>query len=167
METAFADYEVAIIEKEVTKKPYKDIAFLLDRTVEEVTAFVNQFLHGKDIISLQQLRDQEKKDRPPVIRKPREKKEKKKEPVITSRIIIPDQKQKRNRAGEIIYRTREVDLSKLHEVKIDNKTWIYIRPGQDPEEVRKKYLQRLADCKSRFVDNEKTFKEVKKFKPAV
>src|SRR4051812_5944632 len=128
MENEFADFEIAIIEKEVTKKPFRDIAFLIDRSIEEVTSFINQFLQGKEIVSYQQQLDQKKKDRPPVIRKPRPKKqktEKKKEPVIKSRIIIPDQKQKRNRAGEIIFKTKVVDLSKLQQVKIDTKTWIY------------------------------------------
>jgi hypothetical protein len=165
MENSFDEFEVNIIEKEITKKSYRDIAFLLDRSVEEVTIFINQWLEGKEITSLQQLRDQAKKDRPPVIRSLKRKKNKKEDPLITSRIILPDQKQKKNRAGELIYKTREVDLSKMHEVKIDRRTWIYIKPGQNEEVVKKKYLQRLADCKSTFIENEKPTKEVKKFKP--
>lgn len=36
------------------------------------------------------------------------------------------------------------DLSKLQEVVIDIRTRIYITPGTDPEEAKKRYLSRLG-----------------------
>jgi len=38
--------------------------------------------------------------------------------------------------------TRQIDLSSLIPLKLDHKTTIYIRPDQDPEAVRNKYLSR-------------------------
>ena len=35
------------------------------------------------------------------------------------------------------------DLSKMQEVVIDSRTRIYIEPGDDPDEARKRYLARL------------------------
>lgn len=36
------------------------------------------------------------------------------------------------------------DTSKMQEVVIDQKTKIYISVGADPEEARKRYLERMA-----------------------
>ena len=140
-----------LVEKEVRVKSYADIAFLLDKSSAEVASFINAWLPGKGIISHQMLLDENKKRRPPVVRKPREKK--KKDPIITSRIIQADQKQKRTRNGLPIFKTKAVDLSQLVQVKINRKTWIYIKPGEDPEEARAKFLQRLSDYNSRTNDN--------------
>lgn len=160
MEQPFADYEIMIIEKEVTKKSFRDIAFLLDRPVNEVTAFINQWSQDKNITTLQQQLDEKKKTKAPVVRLPREKK--KKDLQVFSRIIIPDQKQKKNRKGEIIFKTRVVDLSRLQEVRIDNKTCIYVKPGQDPVEAKERYLERLRENRSRFVESDS--KQVANFK---
>ncbi|MGN6478316.1 MAG: hypothetical protein ACTHKV_13910 [Flavipsychrobacter sp.] len=156
---SFADYEIMIIEKEVAKKSYRDIAFLLDRSVEEVKAFVTAFIQDKNIVPFQTTIEQARKARTPVVRINR-----KKAAVIISRTIEQAQKIKRNRAGEIIYKTKVVDLSKMQEVRIDRKTCIYIKPGQDPQLAKEKYLQRLKDFRSRFVEGEKE-KQVANFKP--
>jgi hypothetical protein len=155
MDNSFDDVEIAIIAKELSKKTYSDIAFLIDRSVEEVTAFINQYLEGKDLVSHQQLVNQKKQARPPVTRKPREKKEKKKELVIISRIIeLPKEKLKKTRAGEIIFRTKVTDYSKMQQVKIDSKTWIFIKAGEDPHEAKQRYFNRLVESKSKMVDSQ-------------
>ncbi|MFL5809209.1 MAG: hypothetical protein ACJ749_06775 [Flavisolibacter sp.] len=161
MENHFTEADILLLEKEICFKSYKDIAFLLDRPVDELIKFLDGWLPGKGLIPHQLLLNQKVLSRPIRVR---EKKEKKKEPVISSRIILPDQKQRRNRNGEIIYKTRKVDLSSLHSVKIDSKTWIYIKPGQDPVQAKDAYMKKLREHKSRFLEQEKTITEVKKFK---
>jgi hypothetical protein len=81
-----------IIRKEISRKSYSDIAFLLDRSVEETTTIVNELAKDIGMIPYQQVLDEKRKElkmlRPakePKIRKPRE--QKKKEPVIISRIV--------------------------------------------------------------------------------
>lgn len=167
MENAFSELDLVIIEREVTKKSYSDIAFLLDRPIEQVSSFITEFLLGKEITSFQQLKDQRKASRAPAARQAREKKAKEKKPLVISRKIIPDRNFKLNRAGEKVFTSKVIDLSQLQEVRIDSKTCIYIKPGQDPNEEKNKYLKRLADCKSRYLDQEKSTKNVSKFKPAV
>lgn len=141
----FTEADIMLIEKEISSKSYKDIAFLLDKPVEDLKAFLKDWLPGNGLIPFQQLQP-EKEKRMPAPRKPREKK--KPEPKIISRQIIQEQKVKRDRQGKPIFQTKTVDLSKLHQVRIDHKTCIYIKPGQDPEKIKKAYLKRLKESKS-------------------
>src|SRR5438034_1065961 len=128
----FTEADIMLVEKEVSSKSYKDIAFLLDKSPDDVKSFISTWLPGKNIISFQSLLNA----RPARVRPPREKK--KKDPVIISRVIERAQKEKRNRAGEIIFKIKPVDLSLLQSVKVDSKTWIYIKPGEDPVKAKEK-----------------------------
>lgn len=40
--------------------------------------------------------------------------------------------------------TRQQDLSGMRTLRIDHKTIVYIKPGQDPEKVRKQYQRTLS-----------------------
>lgn len=156
MDQHFTEADIMLIEKEISQKSYKDIAFLLDRPVEEVIGFCILYAREKGIVTYQQQLDENrpaKKVREKAEKAPREKKHagrpaKKPEPKIISRQIIQEQKVKRDRQGKPIFKTKTVDLSRLHQVRIDHKTCIYIKPGQDPEKVKKTYLKRLQESKS-------------------
>lgn len=144
-----------LIEKEITRKPYRDIAFLLDKSTEEVKAFVSAWIDGKSIIPFEPLHQPAREKKVPAERKPREKKEKKKEAKIISRRIEHEQKTRRERSERSVFKTKVVDLSKLHQVRIDQKTCIYIKPGQDPVKAKNNYLNKLKEHKSRMLQNEK------------
>ena len=150
MDTEFSEADIMLIEKELTRKSYNDIAFLIDKTAQEVAEFITAYSQAKNLIPFQHLLDQKKSSKPAVFKEPKPKKEKK--PIVFSRIIVPDEKQKKNRKGEIIFKSKPIDLSKLKQVKIDNKTWIYIKPDQDPVQARIKYMQRLTEYKSRSME---------------
>jgi hypothetical protein len=66
-----------------------------------------------------------------------------------------------------IFEIKTVDTSQLISVRIDNKTTIYIKPGQDIETARRIYQERIANSKKILYEKNKTTKEVKKFKPIV
>ncbi|HRE52256.1 MAG TPA: hypothetical protein PK339_12590 [Flavitalea sp.] len=48
------------------------------------------------------------------------------------------------RQKEKILSTRQQDLSKMRTLRIDHKTFVYLRPGQDPEKVKKQYHRTLS-----------------------
>jgi hypothetical protein len=170
VENQFAEFEIMVIEKEVSRKSYQDIAFFLDRSVDDVREFIGEWIKNRGIIPYQQVLDESKPVKPPKEKKERaprknitaiqrEKKEKVKR--ITSRVIVPDKRPAMNKRG--VYRTRVVDYSQMQTVKIDEKTYIYIKLGEDPAQAKKKYLDNLAP--RQFQSSEGKIVEVKKFKP--
>ena len=44
-------------------------------------------------------------------------------------------------------------------IVIDDKTYLLVSPDQDPEEVRKRFLERIDDARNRF--KKKAYKEIK------
>jgi hypothetical protein len=68
------------------------------------------------------------------------------------------QKNRENEKPKFVQRT--VDYSQLVSVRVDSKTIIYIKPGEDPEIAKKKYIANLK--KPQFLP---TTVQVKKFKP--
>lgn len=163
MENHFTEADILVLEKEICFKSYKDIAFLIDKSLEDLTKFLDGWLPGKGLIPFQLLLNQKAVNRPVRVR---EKKQTKKKPVILSRMILPDkpgQTKRRNALGETKYRTRKVDYSKKQMVRIDDKTWIYINEGEDPVKARIIYLKKLSEHNSSLMAREQISKEVKKF----
>jgi hypothetical protein len=166
MENEFTELEIALIEKEATRKPYSEIAFLLDRTVKEVKDFISVFFKDREIVLFQSLLDEKKKTRPSVIREPRPSKGEKKKPRKISRIIQQENKAAfKNTRGGRVYFDRQVDYSKLITVRIDDKTFVYAQPGEDPDKVREKYFHNLTLPKQISPSQRNKTLEVKKFKP--
>lgn len=62
------------------------------------------------------------------------------------RLAIATQKNEARRKKELEkkpkFNTRSIDYSQMTSIRIDAKTTIYAKPGEDPEEVRKRYLNR-------------------------
>ena len=73
---------------------------------------------------------------------------------FTNSQIEHEQKVKRTRSGAPLFKTKVVDLSRLHEVRIDRKTCIYIKPGECPVEAKYRYIKKLKEHKSRMQFNE-------------
>lgn len=150
----FTTADIMLIEKEIGRKPYSDIAFLIDRTKADVAEFVKHWLDGKDVVPYELQLQQKRASRAPVERKPRAKKEKQKKPVIISRSVPseapvkPNEGNFRMRRGQPVYNTKAVDLSKLVQVRIDAKTCIFIKPGQDPEEEKARFISNLKRANS-------------------
>lgn len=138
----FTQLDITLMQRELPQKTYADIAFLLDRSVEEVAAFINDYCRDSGLISYQQTLDQKRKTREP---KPQQRKEKKKPAKVISRILNTDQQKVnegrvRVRAGQVIYKTKKVDYTQLQTVRIDDKTVIYCKPGETPTDARERYF---------------------------
>jgi hypothetical protein len=57
VENQFAEFEIMVIEKEVSRKSYQDIAFFLDRSVDDVREFIGEWIKNRGIIPYQQVLD--------------------------------------------------------------------------------------------------------------
>lgn len=55
-----------------------------------------------------------------------------------------DAAQRRARRNQEVYRTRQVDLTGMQSVRIDHKTWIYVKPGDDIEALKRKYTRHIT-----------------------
>lgn len=95
--------------------------------------------------------------------KPTATKKKKEKPRITSARITPAATAP-YKPVQRKYKNIEHNFSLLIPVKIDHKTYIYIKPGQDAQAVKEKYLKRLLESQN-FSIGPNHSKEVKKFKP--
>ncbi len=138
--------EKTLIEREVGNKSYADIAFLIDRPVDEVREYVKLLRESAPIITHQDVVEEKRRiaaaNRKPREYKPREKK--KADPVIISRVIVPDRMSQvrnndanRNRRA---YKTRVVDYSTKRLIRVDDKTMIYVDEGEDVQAA-------IARCK--------------------
>lgn len=143
----FSEADIMLIKKEITRKSYLDIAFLLDKELQDLKLFLEEWSPAAGIISYQQLLDERQASRPVRIRKPRQMQEKK--PKIISRIIENEQKEKRQKGREPKFQTKAVDYSQLQSVRVDQRTFIYIQAGDDPKKAIEKYHQTLEDYKHR------------------
>lgn len=145
----FTSADQALIIKECRHKSAADIAFLIDQTVDDVKAFMKAYAADAGIITYQQLLDEKVKvakpraPRPAKAKAAKAQKVKVKKPVVISRVIEKGVKEtpafKTTRSGEKIWKTREVDYSKMHLVRIDDKTQVYAKPGESEDECRRRY----------------------------
>lgn len=155
----FTEADIMLIEKEVTRLSYKEIAFLVDRCVEDVSAFIDQWKEHHDVITKESLLQQKKSKNHKLQfrvvgkkndqqsgskKKAKLQKEENYNTVKTMRVTG------RKRVEEQRFQTKQVDLSKLVSVRIDAKTCIYIKPDEDPVKAKEKYFSRLSDSRTRM-----------------
>lgn len=53
----------------------------------------------------------------------------------------------RRKRHEPLFQTKTVDYSNLRTVRIDDRTVVYAKPGEDPDDVRERYLKQRAKAK--------------------
>jgi hypothetical protein len=149
MSDQFTTADIMLIEKEMGRKTYTDIAFLLDKEVVDVTTFINALAAERQLITYQQSIDAKRSAVKKVIvkqPKPIKKAEvKEKEKVMKARNLQEVYKRERDKKEQRrMFKTKKVDYSQMITVRVDSKTVVYTKPGDDPEQVRKKYLDNLA-----------------------
>lgn len=129
--------EVSMIQNLMLTKTNKEISTTLDMPVDTVTAVVRQLQIDTGLISRQVIIDQN--------RKPRAVKQKDVKPAKgisshSAELVYHEQRKKdmdRRR-----FATIPVDLNKMQSVRIDDKTTIFIKPGESALEARMNYLDR-------------------------
>jgi hypothetical protein len=142
----FSPLEIRMLMSMVHKKPDDEIAFVLDRPVEEIAAKVLDLTGGlnKAVVKIKA----PKTARLPKVKQQRApRKRKKKELTEGERLRLLARQQRKETAvrrkanEEPKFQTKKVDYSQLTAIRIDAKTIVYAKPGEDPEEVRKKYFR--------------------------
>lgn len=60
---------------------------------------------------------------------------------IKSTQLMEENRRKRNVP---LFKTKEVDLTGMYTIRVDSKTWIYVKPGDDVEALKRKYSRELT-----------------------
>lgn len=157
MQPQFTAIETMIMQREAATKTASSIAFLLDRSVDDVKWFLRSIAEDGGISTRQSQIEQKKAARPVKQKVPKPKKQK--APKIISREVkfVPSafelqQRAKRTKEAADRFQTKAVDYSQLITVKVDNRTHIYIKPGQDPQAAIDRFHKSLAGTKSYYSD---------------
>jgi hypothetical protein len=160
METKFSFFEVSMIRKLMSCKSDEDIAEILERSVPDVKEKIHELTGGNSPFQESQLQKKRQAERrAEELRLKRQEKQARKDVEkkrTTSSAIISrstaDRIQANKRRNEPKFVTKVVELSQLVAVRIDHKTTIFIKPGEDPEGAKEKYFERLHACKSRMMN---------------
>jgi hypothetical protein len=161
MENQFSEMEQSIIRNMMASKSVKDIARMVDSNVGDVAAFIKAAVEGTGIVTYQMRLDAKKMAKPAKAPKPA--KAKKKKISAAALLKIEQAKKEKEQAYKIKmakhkealaardakvyqrrppnYKTIVVDYTKLQTVRIDRKTVIYAKPGENIEALKKRFLK--------------------------
>jgi hypothetical protein len=142
----FSEMEQSIIKNSMLRKTHKQIADLLDSNVTDIAQFIQTLTTGTQIISKQMELDAHKKTKAP---KPLSKheliadqrKKDKQAEQMRKNDIEKDRHEQRRRSREPAFKTKQVDYSQMISVRIDRKTTIYAKPGEDISELKAKFIE--------------------------
>jgi hypothetical protein len=167
----FSFLETTLIRSSLDSKTDAEIALLLERDIEEISIEIDRITGGqaeKRSFDIQKIREEafqkqreiseqklaiqkEKEDRQ---RRIQEKKKlsaefkAKKEKEYRERATRMSreehrQKNRREKDSRQKFKTRELNMSELQSVKIDDKTFVFVKPGTDIEKIKKQYTRNL------------------------
>ncbi len=171
--TDFSYTELRLVQSLAPTTPLSEIAELVNKGIQEVEDLVARMFRGKNFATYQDRIDKELF----IMRKKKEIKAQEKEKRKQQKHLQKVNKQLQInkvivwRQDSIIkkdpsrYANRKIDFSNMVLVRIDNKTQIYIRPGEDPVQAKEKYLENLIHSRKSRATELKEYTEVKKFKP--
>jgi hypothetical protein len=132
---SFTFFETVLIRNELSNKSFMQIADILNKPVDEVAEYATA-IAKEEGLNLFGRNSKEKAQASKV-------KPENKQAVIISRQIEHKQSEQRRKGREPQYETKAFDPSKLIAVKVDEKTIIFIKPGEDAAAARKACLERL------------------------
>ncbi len=135
MVNEFSYTEIQIIQSFLSSKPVDYIAMIIDRPVDQVQEQITVLISGtkrlqfKDIKLKEELRNK--------IARENVRRFKEQDRLHKIKGVIPIKSGK----GDKKFELKKVDYSKMVLVKIDSKTCIQIKPGQDIEQARNNFLK--------------------------
>jgi hypothetical protein len=149
----FSYIETQVIQSLLATKPVDYIAMIVDKPAAAVEEKIRQLLCGSNRIAFAD-RQRNAGLKKKVAKENKAKLKSKKTGRIDGRAMV--------RVIEKKFSTRQEDYSKLRLVRVDSKTSIYAKPGEDPEECRKHYLAKMTAVTGTATAGR--YVEVKKFK---
>jgi len=149
METNLSVTEIRLLQGLVVKSSHQDIAAILGKPIEVIGPAVEKIAKANKLVSFQIKQDSKAKKQVAAIARKQEKvvkarKLKTNEAKIISRVIEQQQEQQRRKRNEPKYAIRQVDYSQMIAVRVDAKTTIYAKPGDDIEALKRKCLERMG-----------------------
>jgi len=145
----FSETERSIIQNMMATKSHKEIAFMVDRNIEDVAAFIKKLCAETGLPARQQKLDDKRKHRPDKVSL--KKLEKKSEAALLNREQKERNRQERRRINhekekerienEQRFETKKEDYSNKVMVKVDRNTYIYAERGKE-QQARNEYLNR-------------------------
>jgi hypothetical protein len=150
MESSLSIVEKRIIQNQLRRKPYEDIAELLDKPVSLVMNYAKEYSTGKNIVPLteQLAKKKRAKQLENVNRELQDKSQRQLERKLArTRSKDVGSALKRQREERAVLPTKAIDYSQMRAVKIDNKTTIYVRKGDDVDVAIIRYRRSLVTSK--------------------
>lgn len=164
MPVEFLPIDISIIENMMLTKSHKTIAEMIEKPVKETGELIESLCQQRELQSYQFFLDCKKairdRDKPKKVKAPKKKKGKKVEKAEQKlarekkeiRAAIDQQRagrdaqarRERSSRNEPKFETRRVDYGQKHLVRIDNKTFFYINPGEDEKAAREKFMKTYA-----------------------
>lgn len=154
MVNEFNDIERVLISQNLVRLTDEQIADIIGKPVDAVRQYINNITGGGTIrISKSQKKQKREKINVPKVKNSPAKKhlvKVNKELAERQTRISPTQIREKLKADRKMqleketFKTQQVDYTKMISVRIDHRTTIYIKPGQDPEEARKRYINSRA-----------------------
>jgi len=161
MENQFSEMDQSVIRNMMASKSAKDIARMVDSNAGDVAAFIKTAVDGTSILTYQMRLDAKKMAKPAKSAKPAKKKSKKLSDAALLKIEQAKKEKEQNYKIKMAshkealaardakayqrrppsYKTIVVDYTKLQTVRIDRKTVIYAKPGENIEALKKRFLK--------------------------
>jgi hypothetical protein len=170
MENDLSLTDIYMIQALLKKNSYEEISDLIDKPVQLIKDYADQFAKDQNKISKQSILDKKavvKKSKQERRKKINQEKEddKARELAIKKRKIENRRQQlQKTKRVEKFYQTRQENLLDKICVKIDHKTTVFVNPGTNIPEFKKRFLERMNKSKE-ILKPKKSYTEVKKFKP--
>ena len=130
MDSLFTFFEIVLIRNEIGLKSFQEIADILEKPLNDVKEIAVGMALKEGIVTYQSVLDKKKKET------------KKVTSAVKERHSESVKKQKGPQ-----YETKPFDPTKLVAVKVDDKTIIFIKPGEDATAARMACLERLKKFK--------------------
>jgi hypothetical protein len=154
-EEKFSSLELQLIRSSLATRTDEEIAEILERPVEEIRSVINDMTGEAGQRQEEILKQKEAEKQAAAIKR---KMRRKKAEDHSEKLETREKKEKREKkeqkrkndehraqlkkqesAMTRMYRTREIDLSKMKAIKIDSRTTVFVEPGDDIEKVKTKY----------------------------
>lgn len=151
MPVEFSITDQSIIKNMMLQKSAKEISRLLDCKTQDVADFIKNAVHGTNIVTHQMKIEAKHPAKKTVEKRQTISRAKIKKQEAALQIRITEEKIKlksrrqveddRKRRQPSMYKSKNVDYSKLITIKIDAKTYIYANPGDNIEKVKSNFLK--------------------------
>lgn len=134
MEHEFTQFQMVLIHQNFKKLTDEEIATIINIPIHLVHEKINHITNGGTI---------QKSKTQKLLQKQKVKSKQETKKIITHQRVQMSERRKQMEAPK--FKTPQIDYSKMISVRIDHKTTIYIKPGQNPEEEKIKYLKQRAN----------------------